>query len=277
MSTMFNRVAKVTISPPLGGVGRTFDCPPFFIEFDQKLNINGTTTTTLKIFNPNSDTIEASTASIINGNLRGANVSINAGYFNASGTCCVGEAYSRTIKRQGTDIVLTLEISDTPYKFSTALVAKSWNNQLVSQIISDACQSVGIAIGTIDLGADQTLKNYSAKSSFSSVIRKLCNQTKSQFYFKNGLLNIDPLRPKNKVVAQYLDETSGLIGNPETKISNMIKSMSFQTLFFYNLNLGDYVQINSQNFRNTIGRIITGNKKFSMSGQCQCEFEAQMI
>ena len=277
MPQLFNRVAEVTITPPDGVVGKLFSCPPFAMEFDQKIAVGSQTTTTLKLINPNMDTINASTPKLINGITKGAEVVISAGYEGSYGTCCVGEAYVQKIQKANTEVTMSLEITDQTSVWSDALVSKSWQNQPASKIIKEMCSLIGLNAGNIVLGVDKTYPSCTCKQPFSQIVKWMCEDTKSEYYFQNGVFYIQPVQPASKKSVQYLSPATGLIGIPEPTTTNGIKSVKFQTLFFYNLNAGDYIQIDSAEFKKATARIMNGTKKFSTYGSSLCDFEAQLI
>lgn len=277
MGRLFNRIARVTFTPPAGGEGRVFTSPPFSIEFDQKISVNAMTTTTLRLYNPNDDTIKITSPDISKKYLSGPRVMIDAGFDEFVGTCCTGDIIMRSIKRQGSDVLMELQIQDQTRVWANATISQTWVNQLASVILSDMCAAVGLNSKNIILGADKTIVKYSAKGTFQKYVVDLCAQTNSQYYFKNGVFYIYPKDPKKSVTVQYLAPGTGLLGIPEPCLTSGKPGIKFQTLFLYNVNAGDYVQIDSKQFPKASVRIMTGTKKFSSFGKSLCDFEGQLV
>lgn len=260
MTALYNRVATVNIG------GREFSYPPFSIEFVQEFKFKNPQSTTLKLYNPAPDTIGVFEAKKKGQGKVYPNVTVSAGYKEDSGTVVLGEAFAYTVVQEGLDRILEVKISDKATKWSTAILNKSYKNVSAEFIVRDICKTLSITPGEINLGIG---KFYEAIvfGRFKDSIQKLTRETNSEFFFKNGLLTIVPSNPKVKTIVS-LDSGSGLLERPQ-KTSDGYK---IKTLFLYNLNLSDVVQINSKevNVRASITKV---NRTFSTFGDAYCEFE----
>ncbi|PJZ49217.1 phage protein [Leptospira saintgironsiae] len=260
MSKLFNRVAKVNIG------GREFSYPPFSIEFTQEQKIGNLQSATLKLYNPAPETVRVFEAKKKGGGKIFPKVTVSAGYKEDSGTVVLGEAINYSVSQSGLDRVLEVQISDSTTKWSTAIVNKSYKKSSASSIIKDACKTVGIDPGEIELGEDKTYESMTIRG-FNESIRKIALDTKSEFYFRNGLLTLQPKTSKKKKVT-LLNSSSGLLDKPE----KTAKGYKIKTLFLYALSVGMIVKIESKEV-NITAKIVKGVKNFSTFGDAGCEFE----
>ncbi|PJZ24401.1 hypothetical protein CH352_14420 [Leptospira hartskeerlii] len=260
MSTLFNRVAKVNIG------GREFSYPPFSIEFTQEQKIGNLQSATLKLYNPSPETIQVFEAKKKGSGKIFPKVTVSAGYKEDSGTVVLGEAINYSVSQNGVERILEVKISDSTTKWSTAIVNKSYKKSSAVSVIKDACKSIGIDPGEIELGENKTYDSITVRG-FSDSIRKIAADTKSEFYFRNGLLTLQPKNSKKKQVT-LLNSYSGLLDKPE----KTAKGYKIKTLFLYSLCVGMIVKIESKDV-NLTAKIVKGTKNFSTFGDANCEFE----
>jgi hypothetical protein len=262
MSQLYKRVATINIG------GREFKCPPFDIEFEQKVVIGALTMTECRLYNPNNDTIKAAEGKKTGNYTDGPQVTIDAGYEDDHGTCVLGKSATYEVKRSKADTILSMKIYDETSRWANAVIATTYKNQSASSIIKAIASKVGIKTDAVSVGTDKTYTTFTAMY-FRDALQKLCNDTGSELFFQNGVLTVQSKTAKGTARAVLLNTGTGLIGVPE-KSQNGIK---FQTLFLYKLMGGSIVKIESKNY-NSAFKIITGKKTFSTFGKSECEFEA---
>jgi hypothetical protein len=266
MSRLFNKYCSITIGD---SPGRKFEYPPFDIEFEQKSAPGAPTTTTAKLYNPNDDTIAIGTPKLSGKAWTFPQIIIDAGFDEEHGTCIVGSIFAAETKRQRADRIFEMKISDATNKWRNAIINYTYKTATATIIINDMLSRVGMYSDKIQLGEEKTYKTFTA-SYLSSAIETICRDTKSEIYFKNGMILIQPkASPRTRNII-LLNENTGLLNRPE-KTSTGIK---FQTLFLYNLNIGDFAKIESKNI-NGVYSIFNGVKKFSTFQSSECEFEAR--
>ncbi len=276
-NNLFGRIATINIAPPTGGIGKAFSYPPFGIEFDQKMQVGMPGTASIRLINPNDDTVKLTSPSVSKNVTKGCIVTIDAGYKNLHGTCLVGQAHNRSIKREGANVILQMDVSDSTYLWLNRTISQTYSNQAYSSILKQLFTAAGLSPAGINVGSDSTPPKFTAKGSFSHVINKICTATASTFYFKNGMLYVDPVDPKDARTEQYLSPSTGLIGNPEAATVMGELGVKFQTLFFYNFNAHDIVMLDSKDYDEANVRIRIITKKFSTIGQCFCEVEGTFV
>jgi hypothetical protein len=265
MSKLFKRVATITIGT------REFKCPPFDMEFEQKVGVGSLTSTECRLYNPNKDTIKAAEGKKIGSYIDGPQVTIDAGYEAEHGTCVTGKSASYEVKQNKADTVLSMKIFDETTKWANSIIATTYRNQTASSIIQSMTSKIGITTDSVQVGTDKTYTTFTALY-FRHALQKLCNDTGSEFFFQNGILTVQSKTKPGTANALLLTPTTGLIGVPE-KSQNGIK---FKTLFMHKLQGGSIVKIESKNL-NSVYKIITGKKKFSTFGKSECEFEAVSV
>jgi hypothetical protein len=266
MPKLYKRVATVTIG------GRQFESPPFHLEFSQKIMSGVTNITELKLFNPNQETQNVAAGKTVNLVYYGPQVSISAGYEEDSGMCCLGQASGFEIKREHSDVVLTMKISDATAIWRNTAINKSYRNQMASFIIRDMISISGLNAGSIVLGQDKLMQPAFVAKRLADALTNLCWFTKSDLIFYNGLISVTPKKPTATVDTFLLSSSTGLVGIPE-KTAQGIK---FQTLFIYKLGPNSTVQLDSTNIKGRYS-IFTGKKNFSTARNVESEWEARPL
>jgi hypothetical protein len=259
LNSLYNRVCSVVVG------SKKFTAPPFAIEFEQSFALGALSTGVVRLFNPAPDTIKIAEGIPIGNTKRFPQVIVDAGYEDFHGTTMVGEIYDFTVKQQGTERILEMKISDQTFKWSTALINKTFAKQRASSIIQIMLASVGIN-GAVELANDKFYESFTAIY-FSQAIQQIVRDCGSIYYFRDGVFYISPSTPTTEL-ATLLSAQTGLLGKPE-KTQNGLK---VRTLFLYNIGNGSWVQIKSADVNQT-GKILNGKKKFSTFGESVCEFE----
>ncbi|MDD5774271.1 MAG: hypothetical protein PHX78_12490 [bacterium] len=251
--------------------GREFKCPPFSIEFEQKVIINAPTMTECKLYNPNNDTIKSAEGTKKGTYYDGPQVVITAGYEEENGICVLGKCSHFEVKRHGADTILAMKIWDTPTIWANTMIATTYNNLKISSIIQAIVNKAGLRFDSIKVGSDKILPTFTAQY-FNTALQNLCKDSDSEYFFNNGILTVQSKTKLGTANAILLTPKTGLIDLPE-KTQGGIK---FKTLFLYKLMGGSIVKIESNNY-NSVFKIIHGKKKFSTFGKAECEFEAQAV
>lgn len=262
---LFDRFCQINIG------GRLFSGPPFSIEFDQTLKTGVLTATKARLYNPSIDTIKAAEPSGTGKVKTFTEVSINAGYVNDSGTAVLGQINDFKVLKRSSDVILEMTISDITQKWANSQVSKTWRKTTASTILSDIIAEAGI-VTEISLGEDKTYRTFAARS-LKGAIKKITADTESTFYFKNGILKIEPLSATKDREVLFISPTSGLLD----KIEKTKDGFKFKTLFFYKLQMGDVIKIEDKNTPATTVKLFRGKKKFSTFKKSECVFEAKAI
>lgn len=263
MSKLFNKVCTLTIGD------RQYTCPPFDVEFDQK--IGGSPVTEVKLYNPNEDTITA--VSKISSSGIGPLTIINAGYKELRGDCANGYITSFNVKKEQIDKVLTFHIMDAANKIEK-IINKTYISQNAESVLKDLLSLAGVSYEKIQLGLNNVnYKTFTAKA-FGDALKVILADTESKDYYNNGIMTIQPKSYTTKPNWGYvLSKTSGLINVPERSIVLGMSGIRFQTLFLYNLYQGSIFKMDSKNVQGTY-QVIVGKKKFSSFQKTICDFEA---
>ena len=263
--SLFYKKASVNIA------GRKFTYPPFSIEFSQALKVGKITTAKVKIYNPAPDTIKVA-ESVKQGKTRiYPDITVEAGYIKDYGTAVLGEILDYKVLKKGQDIVLEMSVSDKTSKWANAQIGKTWKNQSAATIIQEILDEVGI-VSEISLGRDKNYPVYTAKN-FNESLKKITVDTDSNFFFKNGVLKIEPKTAQKKQSIFFISPETGLLG----KIEKTMKGFSFKTLFFYKIQIGDVIKIKDKNTQSASVKIIEAKKNFSTFRNTTCSFQAVEI
>ncbi len=252
---------------------RMLTSPPFALEFETEFSTKSSNQTTAIIYNPADDTVAACER-------KGSSypkIIIDAGYEADYGTCVMGEIIKFEIKRQK-DRVLKLLITDKTSLWLNAKVNKSWKGAIDARsIITQIFSEFGITPGKIDLGVE---KIYSRGVSFaglplSTAMKKLEQDTKSDFFFKNGQANF--LKESGSIgAAFYLSPLTGLLSAEKfestRKSGKTSKGYNVRTLFLYQIGVGSLVQIDGKQ-ANGLFKVTKGKHKFSSRASSGSEFE----
>jgi hypothetical protein len=262
---LFNKVCTLTIG------NREYKYPPFDIEFDQK--IGESPVTEVRLYNPNEDTVTA--VSKINAAGEGPKVAIDAGYSEIHGVCVNGYVTTFNIKKERMDKVLIFQVKDAANKL-IRVINKTYNNQSAANVLKDLVSIAGVTCDTIQLGIDTVNYKSFTASTFDWALEIILKDTKSKAYYNNGFMSVLPASFKTKPKEGYiLSKDSGLINVPERAIVGGIAGIRLQTLFLFNLNLGNIFKLDSK-YTNINGtyQIAVGKKKFSSFQRSFCDFEA---
>jgi len=262
---LFYKKASVNIA------GTVFTYPPFSIEFSQTLKIGKISTAKVKLYNPAPATIKLAESTKSGKTRLYSDIIVDAGYIEDSGTAVLGEIMDYSVLRKGQDIILEMSVSDKTSKWANAQIGEMWRNTRASTIIFEMMSRVGIT-SEIQLGED---KNYSkfVATKFREALKKIVKDTDSQFYFKNGILKIEPKTTAQDRTVLFISPETGLLG----KIEKNTKGFQFKTLFFYKIQIGDIIKIQDKNVPSALVKIIEGKKNFATYRNSYCAFKAVEI
>lgn len=252
--------------------GRFFAAPPFSIEFEQTLEIGKPTQTKAKFYNPAPGTIKKVEPKITGKIKTYTEAIIEAGYSGNYGTAVIGQIHDYEVEQDGCDVILNMTIGDITEEFNNRLICKPWKNVKASTILKDIMSSHTTIKSKINLGTDINYRTFVTRN-FKEALKKITADTKSQFYFSNGILIIEPKTAVNKKEVMYISPESGLIG----RIAKNKDGYKFKTLFFYQIQLGDIVMIKDSKTEKTAVKIAKGKKSFSSFGDADCEWEAVAV
>ena len=261
-NSLFYKKASVNIG------GTVFTYPPFSIELSQTIKIGAITTSKLKLYNPSPSTVKLAESTKKGKTMVYPEITVEAGYIKDYGTAILGEIVDYNVTKKGTDTVLEMSISDKTSKWANAQIGKSWRNTRASVILQDILGSVGIT-GEMSLGDDKVYSRFSAMS-FRETLKNIAKDTDSQFYFKNGVLKIEPKEPASDRNVLYISPETGLLG----KVEKNSKGFRFQTLFFYKIQAGDILKIKDKNMESSLVKVYEGKKNFATFRKSTCTFQA---
>jgi len=262
---LFGKICNLRIGNAL------FKYPPFSIEFEQTQDLNKPSVTKVKLYNPNNDTVKAVEPKPKGKTFEYVEIQIDAGFESDYGTVCVGEISDYHIYKQGVDRILELTVGDIAGKWANLIIGKSFNN-MTNQDILDNVLDIAQAKGKVLLGEIKKMKSFSA-GSFKDVIKNLTKSSSSNYYFRNGKVYIEPKDPAKINSIAYISPTTGLIKDIEKET----KGYKFNTVFFYNVQVGDMVQIQDNKYDKTNVKIVGVKKLFSTFGTSECQYRAVEI
>ena len=272
MSTpLFKRYCEMNIN------GRVLAGPPFRLEFETEFSVKSSNQTTAMIYNPSDETVEACERK----KSEFPKIIIDAGYEADFGTCVAGEIIKFEVKN-GKDRILKLTITDKTSLWLNAKVNKSWKGSIdAKSVITQIFSEFGITPGKLDLGVE---KIYSRGVSFtgmplSSAMKKLEQDTKSDFFFKNGQAYF--LKESGSVgTAFYLSPGTGLLSAEKfedtQKSGKTAKGYNVRSLFLYQLGTGSLVELDG-NQAQGLFKVISGKHKFSTRDNSMSEFRVMKV
>ena len=124
MNELFDRVCSVIIG------GKEFNSPPFSIEFNQTAKIGTLMACSLKLYNPNNDTIRMFEAKKAGQVKIYPKILIDAGYKEKHGTCTIGEVSDFKVSYGPPDRILEAKIGDISSKWINGIINQTYNNNL---------------------------------------------------------------------------------------------------------------------------------------------------
>ena len=264
-NALFSRYAQINIG------GHLFTSPPFSLEFGQDFKTGRLTQTKARLYNPSPDTIRTAEPKRVGSVRILTDVIIDAGYESDWGTAVMGKIHDYKVIKKSPDIILEMTIGDATSEWTNALITKTWRQTYALQILTEILADISI-ISTISLGVNKYYRTFTA-TTFRGAVQKIAIDTDSEYYFRNGVFNIQPKSPPRTQTVLFLSPESGLLN----KIEKITRGFKFNTLYFYKLMPGDIVQIQDKNTPVSTVRIVKGTKQFSSFGKSECEFEATEI
>jgi hypothetical protein len=263
MSVLYKRYCEFSIN------NRVLTSPPFTLEFETEFSVSTSNQTKAVIYNPSIETIAACEKK----KKQNALITIDAGYEDDYGTCVAGEIIKFEIEKK-IDKILTLTIADKTSLWISSIVNRSWKGSISAEdVIKNILNDVGITPAKIDLEIN---KIYSRGISFSGMslrtaMKRLENDTKSDFFFKNGLAYFLKNQSSSSASVFYLSPASGLLSAKKTDKGYIVKS-----LFLYKIGAGSLVEVDGGDVQGLF-KVISGKNKFTSKGQAGSEFEVKKL
>lgn len=251
---LFKRIASIDLIP-VSGLAKTFNYPPFRIDFETEYDQFASTK--IRLYNPNKNTIEACDPVKVGSVFQYADMILSAGYEDLSGVVCGGKIFQSKVANSGTDKILELSVSEKAGIWSETNILKSYKSTPANVILADICESSNIQIGKISLGETKLL-SYAATSLRKAIV-DICNNTESEFYFNEGKIYIVGRSSSSPSSQIYLDYTSGLIGRPE-KLEK--KRWKIRSLFRHEFRFNQVIKVKGGELDSQV-KIIKGKSKFS--------------
>ena len=263
-SRLYKRTAELEIKP-VSGASKTFSSPPFRIDFETEFD--RFSSTKIKLYNPNQDTIDSVASQKIAGELQYAKLFLTAGYEDSAGVVVAGSIYKYSNKKQGADRILELQSTEQASSWSESVFRKNYKDFPAQLIILDILEKSDILIGKIEL-KNNILLNYTS-STLKKSVDDICRMTESEFYFKENRIYIQPVGYSPIPSQILLDYSSGLIDRPE-KIEN--KKWKIKSLFRHEFRLNQVLYVKGGDLDSQI-KIIKGKSRFSSHADSNSDFE----
>lgn len=261
MSGLFKRTVKVTLaSQPTGFVGSN---PGFFEQLGNALEI-----TAMRIRfdvtknlgkEPNKcliklDNLSADTRNEIE-TKKPLRCTLQAGYDGAPRLLFVGDVVQAYSKREGTEIVTYVKVSDGMRAYSHARVNRSYKPPIqVKKVLSDCAKTMGLQLPPeVEQSAElkQALAvGISTHGATRDVLTRLLAPYGYNWSVQNGALQIlkdDEIKPGHAYLISK--EDSGLIGIPERTTPESPKKsveIKFETLLYPELQPGQLAKLQSE-------------------------------
>ncbi|MCE9500005.1 MAG: hypothetical protein K8R21_05850 [Leptospira sp.] len=250
---LFRRVMSLEILSA-NGLAKQFTYPPFGMELE--VDFESQTIIKLKLYNPTEETIKAVEPKKLLKKKIFSKAILTGGYENDQGLIISGEIFDFKVERQDTEVILNLSISDKIGTWLNTYIMKSYRKTPAQIIIMDVLRIGNIIPGKIVLAKNFPLNFYA--DSLKKSIEDLCRLTGSEFYFSDGVLNMQPVDLFSKASVIHLDHTSGLIGTPE----KIPMGWKIKSLYRYQFKKNTIVSVDSRNLGGQV-KILKGKGKFS--------------
>lgn len=159
---------------------------------------------------------------------KGFSVRFKAGYKNLVETLVIGNIANASSKREGADIVTTLECGDGESSIVFAKFSNSYpENTPLFKIVQDIAIAMGLDAGPV-LGIPEKIfgNGFSFSGTCSDALTKLLRGMDVEWSVQNGAINIIPVKKHNGSSAQIVSQETGLIGVP----SNNVDFVQFTSL-----------------------------------------------
>ncbi len=222
MNELFNRAAALRIGPatagavPLASAVNATAYKGFRITFDIEKTSEGTPNPgTISIYN-----LAASSRAALE--VKGLRMALDVGYSGIGdgdpilGQLFIGDVKKAITKRQGPDIITTLEAGDSETAIRETHIEKSFSEFTTTpQVVATLAQKLGVAVGTIVPGFATLFQNGLTVSGLvSDNLDTITQKLGLEWHVTDGELNIlDPTLPTAEP-AILLSKATGLVGIP---------------------------------------------------------------
>lgn len=247
MSLLFNRNYRLEIE----GNGVLTTITGLRIEFLCKKNRSSTANEmTVKVYNPNQDTINQSLSS-------GANFRLYAGYgedLKLIGQCQITSAYPT---KQGVDNILTIESLDGIEDIKRTKVSLSFQRgATVKQVLDAIVKSLGTPLKVAkDVDTSIAFNNgYAYAGGVAGALDEVLNRCSAKWFILNGDLIVLGRSGTTELQAVFLSEDTGMIGTPtpiedatnSQTVGEVKKGWKVKSLLQGDINPADIIAIESK-------------------------------
>lgn len=247
MSLLFNRNYRLEIE----GKGVLTTITGLRIEFLCKKNRSSTANEmTVKVYNPNQDTINQSLSS-------GANFRLYAGYgedLKLIGQCQITNSYPT---KQGVDNILTIESLDGIEDIKRTKVSLSFQRgATVKQVLDAIVKSLGTPL-KVAKDVDTSIKfnnGYAYAGGVAGALDEVLNRCNAKWSILNGDLIVLGRSGTTELQAVFLSEDTGMIGTPtpiedatnSQTVGEVKKGWKVKSLLQGDINPADIIAIESK-------------------------------
>jgi len=277
VQSYFNRQVKVTIGD------RTVEYPPLSIEFENRQALLKFSTTTVRIYNPNDDTLSKAEIKTVGETKVKPEVRIVAGFVDETQESITGVVDKFVVKREGVDRILEMELTDNVL-WRDDEVADSFRNQTARVILFSLAENRGDKTIDIPDAENKTYERLVVTDPIKTV-QRIAVDTNSTWFVRNGDLNVIPatLLPNDREII-LVDQTTGLLDMPKRyteekpgKQSTPQEGYVLRTLFLPTVGVGSSVTF-PVNDRGDLsqGVVAQAKKSFSTFGDAECEYKVKV-
>lgn len=248
MSLLFNRMATLKVSPATGGKGKSFAGlrVAFEIEKSSESTPNPAKIMIYNLSKPSRAELEKPGLIMI----------LQVGYEGGPdddaqlSQLYIGDVKRVTTKRQGPDLITTLEGGDSEKAIKEVKIDQSYKEfTSVAQVISSLASKLGVSIGTISASVTDVFQHgLSLTGLVSDNLDLLTKKLGLEWHITDGQLNI--LGPKESTLepAILLSPATGLIGTPskrqdDQKVKNAFTGIECSSLLHPGIKPGRIISL----------------------------------
>lgn len=183
---------------------------------------------------------------------------LRVGYGEQLATIFFGDIVRFNSKREGADIVTTLECGDSELTIKNTNVQIGLAENVTNrQIFMMAAEKLKVAFGFIEqLPEVKYLNGFSYSGPVASLLNQLCKQVNFKWTIQDGELLLLSEKKTDQATAVFLNHETGLLGYP-TKTE---KGVEFDALLNPNIRPGRAVVVESSRFMKGQGQTVKINK-----------------
>lgn len=240
---LYARAYSLTIGPKEGGqsfqYGNTIaNTAALRIAFDvTKIAVGAANKGTVTLYNVSQDTRTAL--------VRGYQVILEAGYQGLTERLLAGTVFKATTKREGPDIITTLDVIDGLKSLLYATFDRSYpKGTTLAKILADIAKAMDAQPGTVlGIPAKTFARGYHVHGLCRDALETLLKPYSLEASINNGKLNIIPRRASLGTTAIVLSPQTGLLGIPSVAQT----AIEFEALLNPKLVPGQLVRLETAN------------------------------